>query len=303
MNKVRPTILRILVTIATISSILVVMVAMASTSAITNVWLPFISSAPSYPSTIYHPLPVSTLETRYQDFLSRNGNIWHIELDSYGFVQRLSTDDPNVISQDPSTANQFSNGERDQWLQFIHHNADFFGITTTQNISFEQDLNEPRLTSYQLFGNLTFRPGNLLSTYEEPLELFKRVETIPKYRVLIIIIGHFWPNAVVPTTPQLSPATIAAQFVGTLYTYREVIYPHPCDPPPGYPCPSPAPPTVITHTVTIQQRDLTITLLPHLVQQSNPERLELRLIYLIELNLPYGWTKVRDAITGKFMPS
>jgi hypothetical protein len=208
MCNVRPNILRILVVITIIGSILAMMVAMASNSAIPSVWLPVISSAPSYPSITYRPLPLPALEARRRDFRSRNGSIWDVELDSYGFIQRLSTDDPSVISQDPATANRFSDGERDQWLQFIHHNADFFGITVTQNISFEQDLGEPRLTSHQHFGNLSFQSGNLLNTYEEPLELFKRMETIPNYRVLIIIIGHFWPNAIVPIAPQLSPATI-----------------------------------------------------------------------------------------------
>jgi hypothetical protein len=264
-------------------------------------WLPFVS-LPSYPPITYYPLSATALEKRYQEFFDRNGASWHVYLDDYGFAQNLWTSDPSFVSQEPSTATRFSAAERDQWIAFIHRNRDFFGITSTQNISFEQALSEPRLRTYQTFGSLKFYESNhiILSEYEQAFELSKISYPIPNYRVQLSITGHFWPNAIVPTTPRLSQSAIAAPFVGTSYTYQEVIYHHRCDPFPGtpFPCPAPPPPTIVVHTVAIQAQDLTITLVPHLVRRTNPERLELRLVYIIELKLPQGWMKARDAITG-----
>jgi hypothetical protein len=286
--------------VVAIGSISMMIAAAASSPIHPRAWLPVISS-PSYSPTTYYPLSAAALATRYREFLNRNGNSWYVSLDDYGFAQYLSTSDPVFVSQDPATASRFSDAERDRWIGFIDQNRDFFGITSTQTISLEQIANEPRLRTRQTFGNLTFYELNqiILSDYEHPFEVAKIWMPQPYPRILLSINGHFWPNAVVPTTPRFSRSEVAAQFVGTSYTYQETIYLHPCHQGPGTPFPCPPPPTVVvTHTVIVQEQDLAITLVPHLIRRTDPERLELRLVYIIELKLPHGWMKVRDAITG-----
>jgi hypothetical protein len=286
--------------VVAIGSISTVITTAASLPLSPRVWLPFIALS-TYSPTAYYPLSATALETRYRDFRTRNGNSWYVYLDDYGFAQYLSTSDPTFVSQDPATANRFSDTERDQWLEFIYRNKDFFGITSTESISLEQIANEPRLRTRQTFGDLTFYELNqiILSDYEHPFEVAKIWMPQPYPRILLSINGHFWPNAVVPTTPRLSRSEVAAQFVGTSYTYQETIYLHPCHPDPGTPFACPEPPTVVvTHTVIVQEQDLAITLVPHLIRRTDPERLELRLVYIIELKLPQGWMKARDAITG-----
>jgi len=157
------------------------------------------------------------------------------------------------------------------------------------------------------------RPELRLPLMAPPTSVFEGRRTTSYHEVSVTVLGHFWPNAVLPATPRFDHASIERTLVGTEVEYT-------IDPPPAYPC-DPVPPSTNCGTVRpsrpvqvtrrIASQDLGVSLHPYVASRSIPAVLEVRLLYVVSLRFLGGtsransssWPKLFDAITAEALLS
>jgi len=253
----------------------------------------------TYPFSKYLPLSSAKLEALRKLFIERNGSNWSIELDEFGFIRNIKTSDPSLVLQDNSTKYNFTDLEKSRWQQFILKNKDFFGIDDSSTFNLDNDLR-----AVQKFNGHSFWTANneILSEYEQPITVFKSLQTNPDVKVFVDIQGHFWPKAELPSNPRLSQNDVERKFVGKNHSWQDVIHDpnHACDPlPDGTGC---EPIKIIPHSVKIEKKDLDIRLASFLLKHGGA--FELRLVYVTRLpGFPNGWRKFIDAMTGEELKS
>ena len=265
-----------------------------------------------YPATIYTPLASAELAAKEKAFVERNGPLWKVSFDDYGFIDVLYTEDPALRAKYKLT-DQLTDGPTDaasieSYRQFLLKNSDFFGIDdpaslTLKIVGVSLTLPQKGLEAEQKIAGMSFLdPAN---------EGLGRITGAPSGILIthsnrpftqLYMMGHWWPKALVPTTPTFSADQLKSKLVGIQYTYQPPLYP--CDPPvPGGGCPAQdSEPKIFAITKDTAQRDATNALGPYLWKGRGTNKLELRLGYNFKLSLPFpnqNYAYVTfDAMTG-----
>src|SRR5262249_35973110 len=97
------------------------------------------------------------------------------------------------------------------WLAFIRSEATFFGVDDPASFALTvvQGLNMVLLVGEQRINNRRLAM----------IEVFKSFSNYPAFKAEVEINGHYWPNAVLPPAPVVSPDSIGKQLVGKDYVY------------------------------------------------------------------------------------
>ena len=268
----------------------------------------FENQEPAYTIAKYSALSDLELEERKQVFLKRNGNSWSVKLDQYGFANDIKTSDSSFVSQDEATQDLLTEEDMNRLTQFILNNADFFGVDNPDNfqLKFVYSGNAIVLVATQKFNNYTFLRDNYFNDdsgayfneKEIPIVIYKDTQTVPDFKVTLIINSHFWPSAVFPETPKISRDDVKQRFIGNEFEYYESDLPSRQCRAANRPTPECVPQL---RKGNITEANLNIKLGAHLF---NTKPAELRLVYMTRLYLRHDWpTKYIDAITGEELNS
>jgi hypothetical protein len=234
----------------------------------------------SYPFTVY--LPISSkeqdvLETQARQRTGAN----RVEMNFYGLSMFMTFAEPVHFTGD-RPAYAFTENERLHWTHFLIQNADLFGIDNPDHFQLVWDPQLPfgPLLAYQQvhgrsFFTLSHRPSGWKAIEPSGIELVKSCVQ-GQNTCTVTIMGHYWPNAMLPESPKFSIEQIKHRWVNHIYE-------------------SPQGP------ITITTENLDTALAANLDKGDRYGRTELRLVYVVTLkfNNKEVWTKVIDAMTDE----
>jgi len=252
-----------------------------------------------YPATVYIPLTAAERAAKEKSFGARNGLLWKVTFDDYGFIATLYTDDEALLAKYKLTDGQTMDAAAiDDYRQFVLKNADFFGVEASSELKLEHGYLQGIQRGLKAEEKVAGMP--FIYSYESPHPARIIITHSDKQLPKLYITGHFWPKVLVPTTPKFSTDQLKKKLVGTQYTYQPILYP--CDPVPGGPgCPpQESGPKIFTITEAMSQ-DVQGVLGPYFWKNQGTNKLELRLGYIFGFMLPNNnpLTLIVDAITGE----